>query len=84
MTSSELPSPATWSAGCVQRKVNDRGGRASTTVNGTTAPSAAGSPKTISPTAPGTGSYLASSGHHSLRCSGLLTTSKTISGVAST
>ena len=36
------------------------------------------------PADPGVGSYRASSGHHSLRWSGLLTTSKTISGDAST
>ena len=84
MTSSELPSAATSSAGCVQRNENVRGGRASTTVNGTTAPPASRSPKTISPADPGVGSYRASSGHHCLRWSGLLTTSKTISGDAST
>src|SRR4051794_25425278 len=83
VTSSELPSPATSPAGWVQRKENLRGGSTSTTVKPTVPPPASGSPKTISPSEPGVGSYRASSGHHSRRCSGLLTTWKTISGDAS-
>ena len=84
MTSSELPAAAASPAGCVQRNENIRGGCTSTTVSGTTFPPASGSPKVISPLDPGIGSYRASSGHHSFRWSGLLTTSKTISGDAST
>src|SRR3954447_12728160 len=84
VTSNELPSAATSSAGCVQRNENVSGGRASTTVNGTTVPPALRSPNTMCPADPGVGSYCASSGHHSLRWSGLLTTSKTTVGEAST
>ena len=56
MTSSELPSAATSSAGCVQRNENVRGGATSTTVNEHHRPPASGSPKTISPVDPGAGS----------------------------
>ena len=68
------------------RKENKRGGTDSTTVNGTTnADSSPWRPNVSSPVLPGAGSSsVASSGHHSRRCSGRLTTSKTTSGEAST
>ena len=81
-TRNELPvaadSPSSW----VQRKENSRGGIASTTVNCTQVRSSSVSPNPIR-RLPGTAGYSASSGHHSRRCSGLLTTSKTTSGEAS-
>ena len=84
VTSSELPGAAASSAPWTQRKANRRGGSTSSTVIGTVVGSAPPAPNTSSPTAPGLGSRCASSGHHSLRCSGLLITSKTTSGEAAT
>ena len=78
---------ATSPAGYTQRNENNRGGSASTTVIGTTLRPRVGRrrPRRARPRSPGaTDSRAASSGHHSCRCSGLLMTSNTISGEAST
>src|SRR3954452_1303442 len=83
-TSRELPTSASSSIACVHRKAKRRGGSDSTTVIATTlARGLASSPQISSPVAPGADELrLMSSGHHSLRCSGRLTTSKTTSGEA--
>jgi hypothetical protein len=84
VTSSELPSVAVSSAGCVQRKVNSRGGSTASTVIGTAwARGLSPSAHTNSPVAPGVGWTSDSAYHHSRMCSGRLITPNTTSGGAS-